>query len=668
MKLQVLLVCWVHLYLVLFSVDRAFSHYVVFEEVGQLATSVAYLHVTIPLNISELHDKIQEYFGMLDKTTPFIRYQHDWEKDMWKQIYFDERFVPIMKRFTSEFTNMTREMRSQADRLLARFEHIKSIMPFVASSSSLQNPHGRTKRFIPLLLLKGVFGTIHGLYSRNQYKQLKKELQGVIREQQRLLEMIREQAKTDADLSAFQDQLVRAFEDFSLMTPLRTVVTLRQLEREIDQDLSRLYDTVQQAQNRRLSVTLLSAVQLKRLYDGIQTRANELQSDVMLEQPSDLFQTELSYAYDGSDITLVMHVPTVTRGTALRLMKFHPFPLSFSATHFLLPRPTHTLFAISSTEPRMHLELDESDLEGCYRIGSTHLCERMGILSNVMDNSCLGAMYEQRFKQAMSACTMDVMPLTETVLQLSDSWFIIYATQSFTGYVTCRNGSSTEHHLKLGVNRIPVSPTCSLRLKQHTLFSDTTLRLSGMFKQYQWNLEDITFSESEVSDAAEVLEQVAAEGENRPTLADVRAHSAQNKRNPKWLYFFILVGVTALLCLLTWIGCMTYTKHWFYLRDSLKIIHNKLFPPKADSALYETIPLQPRHFLPPHLKRSHRRSQSDGAIAGPSILRSHDKPASVQTESTSVSAADLHASDSRRSHSQPADLPTPFTRRRRELF
>ena len=689
MKRKTLLVWSVQLYLLFATVDTVVSHYVVFEEVGQLAASVSYLHVTIPLNLTSVNKQIKEYKNLLTNTVPFVKYKHQWDSGMWKQIYFDERIVNLMQMLEKEFKNMTSDLTAQGARLQDRFDHLKTIMPLVSppSSTSFQTTELRVKRYIPLavpmMLLKGVFGTIHGLYTRRQYDQLKKELHGVIREQKRLIELIREQAVASLNLTNTQKDLIRLFEEFSLMTPARTIVTLRGLEKLIDQDLDRIFDAVQQAQNRRLSVTLLSGSQLHALFHGIQARANGLQADLLLERPSDLFQTELSYAYDGEDITLILHVPMATKRSVLRLLKFLPFPLSFSETHFLLPRPTHTLFAISSDEPRLYLELDEADLEGCYRIGNTHLCERMGVLSNVLETSCLGSMYAQKFQHSMSTCIMDVVPLTETVLQLEDNWFLVYAVRSFTGYVTCRNHSSSEHHLKMGVNKIPLSPSCSLRLQNHVIFADSALKTSSHIKEFQWNLDDVTFSQDEVADAEEVLAQVAEEGANRPTLAEVRAHSAQNKRNPRWLYFFLLVGLICVIVLGIWIFCFISSrkvillrKSLKFLRESLAIVNHRLWPPAPGTeAIYEDVPLRPldppdrksqhKPSLPatPHPHHNHpQHSQSTSALAAASP--------SVTTIATVHAANTLPRpqSSSRRSRSQPAEIPYIVARRRREDF
>ena len=149
-------------------------------------------------------------------------------------------------------------------------------------------------------------------------------------------------------------------------------------------------------------------------------------------------------------------------------------------------------------EPRLSLDLTEANLEGCYRLGNIHLCERLGVLKSKTNLSCLGAMYAQKFRQSMELCQMDLIPLSENVLQLADNWFLIYSIATFTAYVNCLNHSSAEHHLAIGVNKIHISPTCNVKLMDHVLFSDTLLRVESKIKQFAWNLDDVSFSESEV--------------------------------------------------------------------------------------------------------------------------------------------------------------------------
>ena len=140
------------------------------------------------------------------------------------------------------------------------------------------------------------------------------------------------------------------------------------MEREICDKIDRVVHAVQTAQLRRLSPMLLSGSQLRKLYSELTKQADTLQANLLLENPSNLFQIEVSYIYDGeetNDVTLILHVPMAQKRAIFRLFRFLPFPLPFSDTHFLFPRTHHNLFAISSNEPRLSIDLTEDDLEGC---------------------------------------------------------------------------------------------------------------------------------------------------------------------------------------------------------------------------------------------------------------------------------------------------------------
>ena len=106
-----------------------------------------------------------------------------------------------------------------------------------------------------------------------------------------------------------------------------------------------------------------------------------------------------------------------------------------------------------------------------------------------------------------------------------------------------------------------------------------SLKIKNQIKQIQWNLEDIAFSEAEVSEAAEVLEQISAEGSNHPTLADVRQHSSQLKKFPKWKFLFVLLGLLIIFLLFFRIFCYVSTHRWIIVRNTICLISNFIWPP-----------------------------------------------------------------------------------------
>ena len=176
----------------------------------------------------------------------------------------------------------------------------------------------------------------------------------------------------------------------------------------------------------------------------------------------------------------------------------------------------------------------------------------------------------------------------------------------------------------MGVKQDPLSPTCQLKLKDHVLFADTALCVESQIQEFAWNLEDEAFSKSEVDEATDILEQISAEGDNQPSLADVHCHSAQSKSHRKWLYFFILIGFLTFFGLLSWLSFFVFTHKWFILCRTIRLITHRVWPPNSDLALYHNAndspapppPLpqpQPKTLPPPHLQAVSHHSQSQPA-------------------------------------------------------
>jgi hypothetical protein len=78
----------------------------------------------------------------------------------------------------------------------------------------------------------------------------------------------------------------------------------------------------------------------------------------------------------------------------------------------------------------------------------------------------------QDFVGATNLCEMRIVEQVETVLQLQDNWYLVYSPIAFTSYITCLNNSNSEVFLKTGPNRVYISPSCRMRLKDHLLVSD----------------------------------------------------------------------------------------------------------------------------------------------------------------------------------------------------
>ena len=484
------------------------GQHVVFEDVGHVTTSLSYLHVALPLNVSAAQTLINAYRDALTFDDVKKKFSFEMGVEFYRQ-KFDENFYDrIIKPALRDLTGVLDELHLRADHMENRLRNLTDLMPTVSSSKSssheTETMDFRRKRFAPFLgslVMKGVFGTIHGLYTQSKYRALKKELNTVIQDQKRIIAAARNQEDTTNMLKGEAEQLRGFMGNLTVFAPVRIITKLTNLEMLINTEVDRLWDAVQAAQQHRLSIRFLPAASVTKLFNKIKRRAEDSGNQLLLERPSDLFQIELSYCYDGEDIVLILHVPMAPKNTILRLLKFLPFPFSFSSSHFLMPTPAEHLLAISSDEPRHSMELTDAELEGCYKVNNLYLCERQGILKLRMGLTCLGALYDQKFRLATELCEMKAVPISESVLQLNDNWFLVYAVQQFTAYITCRNHTSSEYHFAIGVNKVPVSPTCSVKLQDHVLHADTALRDPNDIIAFTFTLTGTSFTPDEIAEA-----------------------------------------------------------------------------------------------------------------------------------------------------------------------
>lgn len=556
------------------------SYQVVFEDVGQVATSVSYLHIALDLHFPTVKKAIDDYHHILHNTFAAIGY----EPFHTGSSHLEKVWAPVFNNFTHDFTTLINQFNTRHANLLKRYTHLTSIMPFTATTSTNSFPvddvrikrAARVKRFLPLVLLKGAVGTFMGLYTRHQTRKLRDLLDTTVKEQKRILVTDAAQMADIQNLKTAYSYLPGMVERAGFMKPFAVVMRMFEIEAMIEVELNRIEHSIQQAQHRRLSVLTMTSTRLTTAFQRIVTRSRELKMELLIEQPSDLFQIEVSYFFDGQDISLLLHVPMAAPNSLLRLQRFLPFPLSFTETHFLLPRPSKNLFAISSGEPRLSLELSEADLEGCYRLNSLHLCERLGVLSKRTDRSCLGALYTQNFERATALCRMDVVAPSERVLQLGNNRYLVYATASFTAYITCRNFTANEHHFRAGINRVHVSPSCSISLQDHVILADSALEMENQIREISWSPSELAMNSAEAAEVESSILDAEADGETSPTLAELNRRSGHRRRWVGWTLFFVLVILLALVVAALWIFGFISTHKWWLLKKSVAVIHDQV--------------------------------------------------------------------------------------------
>jgi hypothetical protein len=172
----------------------------------------------------------------------------------------------------------------------------------------------------------------------------------------------------------------------------------------------------------------------------------------------------------------------------------------------------------------------------------------------------------QDFVGATELCEMRIVEQKETVLQLQDNWYLVYSPVAFTSYITCLNNSNSEVFMKTGPNRVYISPSCRMRLKDHLLVSDFALRLDTTIKHYEWDLEEIAFSPEERTLSSQWLQILDSESVGRSTLNSIRQDIAIEKRSSSWIYLFSILGALAATILAVIISYIIYVHYFVTLK------------------------------------------------------------------------------------------------------
>ena len=592
--------------------------HVVFEEFGTMAGSVSYMHVTLHINLTNVDALIKLYtaqaLGMQKRSN--LLFQEVTEN--WKIINSEGQRINIspvevqrIERQKIQAHNVIESYIGAAGEVAADLRNLRGVLPINTQSSPSRSHYNKrsvskdltmklsksviekgaelifdrvgatttssssflkgglkvAKIFkgiatpnLAFSILKGVFGTFMGIYNTYQMEKMRSDLRGVISTQKRVIEVVEDHESRidylEKEMNGVKVQL--AFEDLQ-----RTTLLSAHLARGLallQAAMRSAIHAVQQAHHHRLAIDHLDPGSLEHLYGVIEAQAQGSKYKLLTRFPSDLFQLEVSYLYDGHDVVLFLHVPMVPQESLLKLYRLKPFPIPFSDSLALLPKPSSSLLALTQSMPRAMTNIEHSDLIDCHQVNQVYVCERHGVLRNNIKSTCMGALFEQDIPLAQHLCELELVPYQEAVIQLRNNWFLIYSPTMFTAYVICLNSSSSAIPIKVGVNQVFISPSCKLELKNHTMTSDLSMKLDSEITYFQWQLTDMTGFGVDENDLREALELQASSGEKNLLLSDVLQQKHYSSRHPTWKILLILLILVAAIavCLLIFFSLGTH--------------------------------------------------------------------------------------------------------------
>ena len=583
-----------------------------------MVNSLNYIHCKFTLNLSSIEQQRLRFTAALTDISnalhpPHLRVSH-----------YEPELAKIVQANYQQTQLVIALHRNDIDDVHVRLQSLRYILPTVPTSNHhivsrdadlphttrsplYQNPPvfkiakflraSFTHKARPLRALNpfGIFGTFMGIYNAHQIRQLQAQLNAQADAHNKLVEVVQQHDTEIEQLDSGVSSLITALGATVYHNPAFMSVQLSRLIRQLNHRLDIATHVIQQAQHRRLAVDLLPPEQLVSLYNKLAAQARQNGCNLLTSQPSDLFQIELSYFYDGSDVHLLLHVPMVPEDSLLRLFRLHPFPLPLSKTHSLIPTTDNNILAISSGFKRYHTQFSHTDLLGCNLINNVYLCQRMGSLNKNISSTCLGSLYQQQFEAVKQLCPLKVRKTEEVVHPLLNNWFLAYSTSAQTVPIECRNGTQAEVYLQEGMNKFFVSPGCKCTLSQHIITSDLNVRTDTDIVHYEWSWDKISLSSFNMEEIIPQLTLMEAAGLHRPTLSDLQSLKIEADRAPGWIAHYVyMTGM--LIIALSLVAALSYALYYYYLYRRRNLA--QVPPPPIVNA--PQAPMQLHDIQPPH--------------------------------------------------------------------
>jgi len=523
---------------------------IVFDDIGYLASAVSYAHVVIPIHVKSTVQSILNTRSMLQTRFEQLQQAVVPQSSAIQHANYRARRGVVLRQIVA------------MDHLVDRLKTLQPYFPFEFTDIQLPSPlpdhvrdvrdigpgtfrhrrqrrhRQRQQRFAPFAVLgvvkaaTTIFSTINGLYTRDQLKQLKHDLKGLIAEQRRVVTLVNNNTLAiqtlDSKLSNIQDDVVSVLEKNPALDVVEIDTIIDNLHRSVDL----IIQTVQQAQQNRLAIEFLTPQVLQDTFNDVKEAAVANQATLMIEQAADLAQVAVSYISDKDGTVVILHVPMIPAVALLRLMRLRPFPIPLDDETTLIPEVDRDVMGISNSDQTLSAEIRYSDLLDCHKIGQTYFCERQGVLSRNAD-TCLTALHYQQLEQAMKLCELRITNATEAALQMADNRYLIYSPRRATAPRVCTTvlmGASVD--IPKGISYLDLKPGCYVDLPGHRLYADASVRTANNQFSYLWDwdgpVQTLSMDPRSLSTFIHDLRNVS--GPLR--LQDVIAHASDAQHRP----------------------------------------------------------------------------------------------------------------------------------------
>ena len=623
--------------------------HIVFEEIGEMAPQMMYVHVLIPLNITTLYQQAELYRTYLlqlanSSTTvhnriPITQAARDSGSYGLRRI---NRIIQKLKNLDLNLPHVDSRQKREAQALqtdlIQQYHLAISVLEYLeqkecSNSTSIEDHyiHNRDKRYVmaALSVASDIVGTFMGAFNAYEIQQLKTQLQDINTGHNSLVQVTRTHNEQINDIHRTMRQLIEIVHLMAEYNPTK-------LTQEIDEQIAIFEDRVtlitnaiQQLHHRRLAVDLLTPVQMEILHSNVNSVAILDGFHNQAIHISDYFQIEATYMRTGEDIIIMLHVPCI-KTNLLQIYRYLPFPIPLPFTpksHDLTIRQSLTLQTLQFSQHDLDSIFDQNnldfpqypealfiedkadliaigadksfqilsqvDLANCVQRNHVYLCDRNTVVKTDLTESCLGSLYLRQEEGVRKHCKFVRRPVQEIVYQLTDTEHLIYSPILQTTTILCSRNNTQETVYLEQSSRITVPKGCSLQINKHKIHSIRQTSINPHPVHVAWTWDPLSLPSTLLSDP-EHLDHLLYQLQTDFSNIDTKFQKINIPANNTAYFDDMLVKITSpysYTSMLIWTGlCLAAIANFLYF---ITLLYYFLFPRQPIN--YEVQPAQNPH-------------------------------------------------------------------------
>jgi hypothetical protein len=218
----------------------------------------------------------------------------------------------------------------------------------------------------------------------------------------------------------------------------------------------------------------------------------------------------------------------------------------------------------------MFSQFPATSLLGCNQVSHLYLCDKTGILDKRLDQSCLGALYNQQLYIALTICPMKIINAEEIIYQLDNNRHLVCTPIKQTIPINCP-GKSSEKFLQRGVSEFKLEPGCKTLLLYHYVFTDKSIAMDCRLeritlpRESQMGIPHLSSTNLKIH-----LHTMKMHGQYRPTvnnLIEAQQQSEQPSTKTSFLWS-VIIGCIIFVCIITIIifTCYFFSSYRYFYK------------------------------------------------------------------------------------------------------